>query len=343
MSRLADKINQLNLIQTRFRNLGIDTGVTLDSLEQDRQNVEHYYKGFRDRQHFDTLLEQNSSLQKLIIDYKKTTDLVREQINTLVTKKERDILQSDYQRYESRIDDDDLVVSRWANMSPEITNHLQQLIQQYSDWTAPAFSYHPIDGRFTQGLIACDPLYVVNDRDGLGPRIKNDFNKFYAEHRLRMYKSIDSIPDKQMRMALCINVLEYMPLDYQGFLFSKLYRKLGPGGIVLITYNACNNRAALELTLNELRCFSSRELTLGKAISLGFDVRQEGDTNNGVWSWAVLQKPGVFETIKRSATIVKNQVIETEPVPDAVPDPKGPQLSKQQREENYEANKPQTK
>ena len=335
MSRLADKINQLNLIQNRFRSLGIDTSGTIESLEQDRQNVEHYYKGFRDRQNFDHLLEQNQSLQKLVIDYKKTTDLVRQQIDELVTKKERDILQSDYLRYESMIDDDELVASRWANMSPEITEHLTQLIQQYSDWTAPALSLHPIDGRFTQGLIACDPLYVVNNRNRFDADIKEGFNPFYAQNRLRLYKDIDDIPDRQMRFALCINVLEYMPLDYQGFLFSKLYHKLTPGAMVLITLNACNNRAALELTLNELRCFSTRDLTLGKAISLGFDVRQEGATNNGVWSWAILQKPGVFNTIKRSATLVKNTVTATDPVPDSVPEPKGPQLSKAQREADY--------
>ena len=307
MSRLAEKINQLNLIQTQFGNLGQGIDAALTSIHTDKQKVEHYRSSFKDRANFDNMIEIADQLEKLLIQYKKVSIDTKNQVSQLVGRKERHILQADYARYESENISAELLEKRFDHVSDDIKDALMYVTNSKTDWVTGAVDVYPVNGHFTKHLISCDPLYVIINSPQLLPTIKNDFNEFYRDNRLRVYNSIDNIPNNQLGFATCINNLEYMPLDYQGKIFEKVYAKLQPGGQMLITYNDCEKRAALEHTLSGLRCYSTKSLTIGKASSYGFDIVDQGTTNNGVWSWALLQKFGKYKTIKRSAPMVVNQ------------------------------------
>jgi len=106
-------------------------------------------------------------------------------------------------------------------------------------------------------------------------------------------------------LTVCVNQFEYIPLDEQGDILQKVYKLTLPGGNMLITYNDCDQRSSLEHTLEGLRFYSTKELLIGKAYSIGWNVVTT-ETINGLWQYAILQKEGQLTSNKTSAPIVEN-------------------------------------
>ena len=302
---LADKINQLNLIKTKFLGLGNHTVDSNKKLITEYEVIDHYRKLFKNRENFDKLIDLNLQIKKLLAEYSNTSKNITQQINTVIHNKERGILQYDYERYENQFVDQTLLDVRNDNISEEFVNLVCAVIDSISDWRFAGCVINPIDSKFVHAMIGSEPLYIVSKNDVCIKRVKKRLNNFYAKQRLRVYGRINELP-KHIGLSVCVNQFEYMPLDEQGNIMQQIYKQTSPGGQMLITYNDCEQRASLEHTLEGLRFYSTKELTLGKAFSIGWDVVKTETTNNGVWNYAILQKPGELHSIKTSAPIVEN-------------------------------------
>jgi hypothetical protein len=302
---LADKINQLSLIKNKFSDLGEHTAHDVKQFKSEYDVVDHYRKMFKDRDNFDKLVDLNLQITSLLAQYHATSKKVKQQINTVIHSKERGILQYDYNRYNQQSVEQSLLDIRDENISRKFVELLCSVIHNISDWRFAGCVINPIDSRFIEKMLASEPLYIVSNNDVCIKRVKKKLNDFYAKQRLRTYNRIKELP-RQLGLTVCVNQFEYMPLDEQGDVMQQIYKHTLPGGQLLITYNDCDQRASLEHTLEGLRFYSTKELTLGKAFSIGWDVVKTETTNNGVWNCAILQKPGELHSIKTSAPMVEN-------------------------------------
>jgi len=305
MSRLANKISQLSLIKNAFRDIGKSSLDQLPTFDNEYKASDHYRKFFKDKQHFDQLIDLNLQIKSLLNQYVDTSKKLQEQVNKTIFQKEQKILQADYERYSKQQIEQELLDNRNQNISDDFVDMVTSIIANSSDWRLSACVIEPTDARFVKTIVANEPLYVVTKNQESIKRVKGSFNNFYAEQRLRIYNDFKYLP-KQIGLTLCINQFEYMPLDYQGDILLRAYKHTIPGGRMIITYNNCDNRTSLEHTLSGIRYYSTAELTLGKAFSIGWDVEQSDSASNGIWHYAVLKKPGEISSIKNSAAMVEN-------------------------------------
>jgi len=301
---LADKINQLSLIKTKFADLGDHSLDVVKALQSENEVVDHYRKLFKDREKFDNLFDLNEKIQSLLLDYYDASNQVKKQINSVVYSKERNILQNDHIRYATQTVDQELIDKRNENISQDFIELVKNAIQRYSDWRFAGCVLHPTDEQFVQDMVACEPLYVVSTNDLCVGRVKENLNDFYVTQRLRVYDSLKHLPP-DLGLTVCINQFEYIPLDEQSDILTQVYNHTLPGGRMILTYNDCDQRQSLEHTLEGLRFYSTKELLLGKAYSIGWNVIST-ETINGLWQYALLEKEGQMDTIKTSAPVVSN-------------------------------------
>ena len=301
---LADKLNQLSLIKTKFADLGDHSLDVIKTLQSEKEVVDHYRKLFKNRGNFDKLVDINKQIENLLVEYYDTVTNVKQQINKVVYNKERNILQHDYIRYSTQTVDQDLLDSRNNNINPEFIELVKSAIQRNSDWRFAGCVLNPIDNLYVQTMIACEPLYVVSNNNTSVSRIKANIDNFYFNNRLRLYRSLKGLPPF-LGLTVCVNQFEYIPLDQQGDILQKVYKLTLPGGQMLISYNDCDQRQSLEHTLEGLRFYGTKELLLGKAYSIGWNVVTT-ESINGLWQYAILQKEGQLSSNKTSAPIVEN-------------------------------------
>ena len=155
---LADKINQLSLIKEKFKGLGAryDT----DSLKNEWDTVHHYMKMFRVNDDMDHMLDVNRQIQDLIADYKETSRRVTGYVDTVLHKKELNILQDDYRRFEADHITLEHIQARQQYMSEEFVTEIDEVSRAYGDWRFGGCIVNPIDGLFSDCVIGCDPLYL---------------------------------------------------------------------------------------------------------------------------------------------------------------------------------------
>ena len=302
---LADKINQLNLIKTKFKNLDIAHHSLLSDLQDEHNVIDHYSKMFKDNENFEKLIDINKHIRSLLNQHKNASQQLKSQIDTIIHKKERAILQHDFDRYSKQTVTDELVDVRNQNISKEFVDILTTEIYNVSDWKFAACIINPVDSTFVKQMVACEPLYILSTSPIAIKRSVKKFNKFYQKQRLRIYTKINELP-KCLYLTVCVNQFEYMPLDDQGKIMREVFNYSLPGAKFLITFNDCDQRSSLEHTLQGLRFYNTKELVLGKAFSIGWNVSKTGKINNGMWNYAILQKPGELHSIKTSAPMVEN-------------------------------------
>ena len=310
--RLADKINQLSLIKTKFADLGDHSLNVVKKLQSENAVVDHYRKLFKDSAKFDKLFDLNEKIQDLLVEYHEASTEVKNQIATVVHARERNILQDDHKRYHTEPVDQELLDTRNDSMDLKFVELLQNVIQRNSDWRFSGCVMYPIDEQFVQHMVACEPLYVICNNDVSTSRIKSKMNDFYFNNRLRFYDSVKigiSTGPKDgpfdVGFAICVNHFEYIPLDEQGDILSQIYNVTAPGGQMLVTYNDCDQRQSLEHTLEGHRFYNTKDLFLGKAYSIGWNILTT-ETINGLWQYAILKKEGELYSNKTSAPMVEN-------------------------------------
>lgn len=307
MSRVfAEKFNKLHLAVTKIKSLGGNESDLIEQLDQETEIISHYGKLFRDNSKFDNLLQTKIQLVQSLKDQVKLQEDINSYLEKIYASRERTILQQDYAEYETDIISEELLKNRWNNIGQEFIDAVVSILDRYGDWRYPAADLFPYNAQmFSRHMTAHEPLYIVNDKSYF-KNIKDAFNPFFAENRLCLENAIEDLPSNQIGFAVCINTLEYLPLDYQGEIFKKMYKKLMHGGSFLISFNNCEFRSSLELTLSGARRYSTKEYTIGKAYSFGYDCEFTDSTNNGTWNYALLTKPGHLKSNKRSSPIVTN-------------------------------------
>ena len=303
MSQLLKNHSLLDLYKRNMAKLPVDISQQLDAIEQ---TIQSQIPRWKNKQLHTNILERVQELAAAQDNLNSAISDLENRIQDLLLVKEKSIIQRDYTRVEKQVveDEDFLIRNSW--LTEEIKDKLVGFIHNHNAiWQHGSLEINPGDGYFSDLMNAADPQYCIVANRQVEQAIKGKFNEFYSNRRLRCYTDIAQIPDNGIGFATCINLYEYLPVDNIKYISSHTFDKLKPGGKFLITYNDCEQRYSLEMLDHEARCLATKTLIQGLHYGMGYDVLDSGSTNDGVWSYMLLQKPGTLTSQKMAAPIIE--------------------------------------
>lgn len=202
---------------------------------------------------------------------------------------------------------------RILHINDETRSRIVVRLRSYTDWHYPGMEIGPGDGVWTEHMVACDPLYVVDVHKEFLDNTLNKFNPIYR-NRLRPYllKShtgpdsfdLSALPQNQFGFVFAWNVFNYFPLAETTAYLSSIFKVLRPGGVAMFSYNNCDTPQMVEYVEQGYRSWMPSKLLINTCKSLGFEIIANESTELSV-HWIEIKKPGVLQTIKAHQTMGK--------------------------------------
>lgn len=293
MSRLLKNHSLLDMYAREVDNLPLNLH---EELIANRKILEDQLVKWKDKSKHTAVIKNIDAILRITEEYNSSLEDLSERIQEVLREKEKRILQRDYDSAQTQ--EPEFLISRNDYLSPRIIEVCNGFIQANVSWKYASLEVNPANGIFSNLHNAAEPQYCIADSDKVRDIVKKLFNQFYSEKRLRMYNNVSDIPDNCVGFASCINLFEYLPLDPIKELAKEVFKKLTSGGKFLITYNDCEERYSLELLDNDFRCLCTKSLISSLMYGLGFNILETGNTDDGVWSYMLLTKPGELTSQK---------------------------------------------
>ena len=187
---------------------------------------------------------------------------------------------------------------RQLEMSVECRDDLLSRISSYVNWNLPGAQFFPASGDLTEHLVGCDPLYLLDIKDEHLKDIRLMFNQQYQD-RLRYYTIgsdhetplLDKLPQGQLGFVLAWGFFNYRPYGMIKAYLKELYDVLRPGGVVLLSYNDCENPKNFDLYTSGYASFVLKTTLVTDLELLGYNILSIVDKDSNI-SWIEIQKPG---------------------------------------------------
>ncbi len=196
---------------------------------------------------------------------------------------------------------------RADNYPRDMDAELETTIASLTKWNTPGLEIGPGTGLWTDHLVACDPLYLVDIEPYFLDAATLDFTPAY-KRRVRKYTTteydLSMLPAQQIGLAVAINVFEYLPYEVIKNYLQQVYTVLRPGGSFVFTYNNCNLYGACQLVENDFKCYMTESRLRMIATGLGFIVEKHVDFYPHS-TYAVLTRPGKLESNRGSQMLAK--------------------------------------
>lgn len=199
---------------------------------------------------------------------------------------------------------------RGMSMLEETKTKISAVIGKYADWQYPGLEIGPGDGQWTNKLVACEPLYLVDiHREFLDSASKN-FNEKYRS-KLRTYvtdeTNLGMLPQEQFGFVFSWNVFNFLTSDLINQYLGEIYRVLRPGGVCMFSYNDADRvQGAINVEIGFMS-YMPKHLLLSMIKQHGYEIITTGHLQETI-SWVEIHKPGELYTIKAQPTLgVVNQ------------------------------------
>ena len=188
---------------------------------------------------------------------------------------------------------------------PDIKYDIVSAIRLYTSNQYPVLELGPGTGQFTKYLVAGDPLYLVDINQEFLDKSLEQFTYEYRK-RVRTYQidahgfgdnDLSCLPQNQIGFVLAIDLMDFYTWDFVSDYLKNIYEVLRPGGVLLFTYNNCEEGSAVIAVERGLRGWAT-ETDLRKLCShIGYEIIETKNIPGHTY-WAVIKKPGKLETIK---------------------------------------------
>lgn len=192
----------------------------------------------------------------------------------------------------------DRIMSIGTDTRKIVTNR----IAAYSSWQYPGLEIGPGDGVWTSSLVASDPLYLIDNHKEFLDVTVSRFSEDY-QRRLRPYiidrttNDITELPEGQIGFAFAWNVFNYFPQFELRAYLTQVYELLRPGGVLLFSYNNCDNPTQAGFAEDGWMSWMPKTLLATLVADIGFEVIAFFDPEVNV-SWVEVKKPGTLATMK---------------------------------------------
>ena len=268
----------------------------------------------------DSLYTLNQDLQTNFDNLENELKRYKEHVRDLITNEGIRWFQAGSARYkkqlESRYAQSPEAVNNPKNtpvvLDPTVSKLIKSRVGLYLDWHYPAMNIHPMQEPWINDMVACDPLYIVDESPYLiDPSIAH-FNDLYKS-RLRLYyieetfdqPLLQKLPNGQFGFCLVYNYFNYRPFELIKKYLVELYEKLRPGGVLAITFNDCDRHQAIQYVEQGISCYTPGSLVKGWAKYIGFEQVFEFQQDSAANTWVEFRKPGRLTSVRGGQTLAK--------------------------------------
>ena len=245
--------------------------------------------------------------------YDKTIAEVRAQIQQDIDALEPKYFAESYRLYDQDFANDsaDYILARKIDIFPEIVDYLHARIKVHGDWRHAGMIIRPGRESWIEHLVACDPLYLVDESSELMLPAMSKFNKQY-QNRLRSYSIresttdsiLDRIPNGQFGFCLAYNFFNYKPFDILKCYLTEIFAKLHAGGTLAFTFNNCDRRGGVELVERSFMCYTPGNLVTALCQNIGFEITEQCQLDDAC-AWIEVRKPGEFQTLRGGQSLAR--------------------------------------
>jgi SAM-dependent methyltransferase len=264
-------------------------------------------------QYSEPLIQQREVIKQ---NFNKFNDMLKEikhKVQCQIEQIQPDYFVESYKLYDQEMCNEtaEYILKRQLKMSYETKLALQTRLANYTSWQHAGMIIRPGLETFIYDMVSFDPLYVIDDSyELLEPMVK----KFPVQYqrRLRQYvinekqsePMMSKIPDAQFGMCLSFYLFNFRPLEIIKKYLTEIYKKLKPGGVLIMTINDCDYERAVELAENHFACYTPGYLVLDLVKSLGYEILYVWNCD-GSTTWIELSKPGPLTTLKGGQSLAK--------------------------------------
>jgi SAM-dependent methyltransferase len=251
------------------------------------------------------------STVKLLDSSLDTVDVIASAIDQDIADKSQHFFASDYQKELEYTNPDNIRQVRRLHLSEEADQILLNRVHQLVDWRYPALEIGCRDGKWTQQLVAADPLYITDIYQEFLDTTAGQFSGEY-QHRLRKYLiqtiadedgvkeyRLVGLPKEQFNLVFSWNFFNYLTLENIQKYLVQIYELLRPGGVFIFTFNNGDISAGAAYAENYYMSYVPRSMLVPVCEQLGFEIIHGQDLEPAV-SWLEIRRPGELKTVKAS-------------------------------------------
>jgi SAM-dependent methyltransferase len=259
------------------------------------------------------LQDQKIVIQQAFNDFGMLIDTLKQQVDQLINSLEHPYFVDSYTLYENDFENETAedLADRHPKLSECTVEYLTARIRRYNSWKYPAMILRPGVETYINDMVACDPLYLVDLKHELLEATTTQYNQVYQQ-RLRTYVVdergqniiLNKLPDSQLGVILAYNYFNFRPFEVIKKWLTELLTKLKPGGVLLMTFNDCDNEKAVMLVEQNYCCYTPGHLIMQLAQTLGFEILHKW-SDGGPSTWLELKRPGTIHSVRGGQALAK--------------------------------------
>lgn len=260
------------------------------------------------------LSENLQAITKELSRFQKDLLELDQSIDEMVTELQPSYFAASYHWYDKDMPNENteyILNRRLHDITPEGHEFINTRVSNYADWRYPAVIIRPGLESFTETLVGCDPLYLIDQSHDLLIPAKEKFNEKY-QSRLRLLAVTESsdrpilheIPDNQIGFFFAYNFFNFRPMEMLEKYFSEIYQKLRPGGVLGLTFNNCDFHEGVGYCENNFMCYTPGNMVLSLAEKVGFEIHFQYHTHYPN-TWLELKKPGTIQSLRGGQSLAK--------------------------------------
>jgi SAM-dependent methyltransferase len=261
-----------------------------------------------------TLQQQFATINGDFEKFQETIARLNRDIDAVIESLQPAYFVQSYRMYEEMVRNEtvDYILDRpLKDVTEDVYDFITARIELYDEWKYPAMIIRPGRESFIDRLVACDPLYLVDQNHELLEPAKQRFGEKY-QARLRTYimrehdqgEILPDIPNDQFGFVLAYNFFNFRPLEVIERYFTEIYKKLKPGGTLALTYNNCDFFEGTGLTECFYMCYTPGMMLEQLAKKIGYDIYFRYDTHMPN-TWLELRKPGILQSLRGGQSMAK--------------------------------------
>lgn len=207
-------------------------------------------------------------------------------------------------------DTDEYLLNRRSSLNSDAVDMLQERVKAYTNWKHPGLIIRPGIEPFMKHMVSLDPLYIADRSHEMLFPCMLEFPEQYKK-RLRPcminecfdQPMLPQVPDLQIGMCLVYNFFNFKPVELIELYIKEIYQKLKPGGVLVFTFNDCDNDKAVQLVERYYCCYTPGRKIHDIVESIGFE--QLFKWSNGPTTWLELKKPGELTSLRGGQALAK--------------------------------------
>jgi len=257
--------------------------------------------------------QQRDAIQQQLDCFESIMNQVKQQVKSTIAEQEKLWFAESYRLYEHGMPNEttQYILDRREKLTAETQELFLRRLENYADWRFPGMIIRPGLEEFTRGMVANDPLYLIDQHYDLLAPTMEQFPQTY-QNRLRPYvidergsmPILHKIPNGQFGLCLVYNFFNFRPFELIKQWLLEIQTKLRPGGILIMTINDCDREKAVMLVENYFACYTPGYLILDLVQSMGFEVISTWN-NDGPSTWIELRNTGTLTSLRGGQTLAK--------------------------------------